>query len=138
MSYNQIYVTGLYNDFSHFSGIENINYRVDANGTQFLEIKHQDDLSINLTVPDGIFEWFIDIHDSLRNKLVSDWDECCGEPEEELKIMRQKAVEKFIQDVLTHKLRFKVVKKLFRETSTVEIFKSNNWVRLISNSKFKL
>jgi hypothetical protein len=133
-----MYVSGIFNDFSHLGNVESIRYRIDANGTQFLEIKQEDDFIIDLTVPDGIFEWFIEILDSQRNKLVSDWDECYGEPESVLIEMRQRAVEEYVQDVLSHKLRFKLNKKYFKVISTVEIFKDNNWTPLISNSKFRL
>ena len=138
MNSNEIYLAGLYNDFSHLGEIENLSYKVDSNGTQFLQIKHQDGFFIDIIVPDGIFEWFIDFFDSQRNKLVSDWGDCYSKPIDDLKAERQSAVEELINDVLNHKLRFQFDKKLFRQISTVEIFRNNCWTKLLSNSKFTL
>jgi hypothetical protein len=137
MNNNSTDTTDLLNDFSHLGRLENLTYRNSA-GTQHIEIKHPDNFIIEIVIPDGIFEWFMDIFDSQKNKLVSDWSDGYGEPKDVLIADRQKDVEEFVHDVLNNKMRFRVDKKFLREKLIVEIFKDNTWTELISNTKWKI
>lgn len=137
MDNNTIETEDLFNNFSHLGRLENVFYKNSA-GTQYLEIKHPDNFIIEIVIPDGIFEWFIDIFDHHKNKLVSDWNDGYGEPKEVLIADRQKAVEEFVLDILNNKLRFRTDKKFLREKLHVELYKNNNWTEIISNTKWKI
>ena len=120
----------LYNDFKYLGRLENVRYEIDDRKTQFLEIVHPDNFKITITVPDGIFEWFVDFSDTNGNKLVSDWDDGYGEPKDILKLNRQKAVDDFVQDILTHGLRLVVDEKQSKKIA-IEIFRDNSWSKFV-------
>ena len=131
-------VKSLYNDFNHLGRLDGVTYKTDGSGIQDIEIKHPDNFFIIITIPDGIFEWFVDILDDKKNKLVSEWYDDYDGPEEVLKANRQKDIEEFVHDIINHKLRFVFEKKMFKEVLTVEILRDNGWTKLYSNSKLKI
>lgn len=128
----------LNNDFRQLGRLDNVNYQINEQGTQVIEIKHSDNFLIKIVIPDGIFEWFIDIFDNNSNKLVSDWYDGYGEPEEILKAYRQKDVEDTVHKILDNKLRYVTKRTRFKVIYTIEIFTDSVWTELISDSKIKL
>ena len=125
------------NDFNHLARLDGVT--VDQHGIQSIEIKHPDNFLIKIIVPDKIFEWFVFIYDDQKNELVRVPSyEYYDEPEEVMKADLQKDVEDYVHDILNHKLRLVLSKRLFREIYTVEIFRDNNWTELASDSKLKI
>ena len=51
----------LYNNFSHLGQLENVFHRQNEKQVQFLEINDPKGYLIQITIPDGIFEWFVDV-----------------------------------------------------------------------------
>lgn len=127
----------LLNDFSHLGRLSNLTYKNSA-GDQHITINHPDNFIIEIAIPNGIFEWFMDIYDDKENKLVSDWDDGYGLPKETLIANRQKDVEEFVENVLNNKMRYRVDKKFLRNKLIVEVFKNNAWTELISNYNWKI
>ena len=102
---NIIMNQNLYNDFSHLSQLENVSH-LNEKQVQILEIKGPKGYLIKVTIPDGIFEWFVDVFDSNKNKIHSDWTEHYGSPIENLKAERQTDIEQFVDEVLKGNLDF--------------------------------
>ncbi|MBK9526209.1 MAG: hypothetical protein IPO39_16120 [Bacteroidetes bacterium] len=127
----------LYNDFSYLGNLPFVSYSIEDT-VQTLEITHPDNLIIEIEIIDGIFEWFVTIYNSNRIKLVSDWDDHYGKPKDVLKLERQNAVDEFVKNLLNHKLRYKFEKRIFRNVTCVQMFKDDNWIEVICNSKFRL
>jgi len=96
----------LYNNFSHLGKIENIDYRLTENQVQILEIKDLKGHFIQITIPDGIFEWFVDVFDRNKNKVHSDWTEHYGSPIDILTAERQSDIEHFVDRILKGNLVF--------------------------------
>src|SRR5688572_308672 len=96
----------LYNDFSHLGKLENVSYCLNENQVQLLEIKDLQGRYVLITIPDGIFEWFVDILDENKNKIHSDWTEHYDNPIETLRTERQTDIEQFVNDILIGKVRF--------------------------------
>lgn len=94
------------NNFSHLSKLENVSYSISEKKVQLLEIIAPQGHVVQITIPDGIFEWFIDIFDESKNKIHSDWTDHYGSPREILKAERQSDIEKFVNDVLKGNLSF--------------------------------
>lgn len=96
----------LYNNFSHLNKLENVSYGIDEKQVQFLEIKGPDGYLVQVTIPNGIFEWFVDVFDGNKNKIHSDWTDHYGDPIEILKVERQTDIEQFVNEVLKGRLSF--------------------------------
>ena len=133
-------IKNLDNDFNHLGRLDGVNgVTVDQHGIHSIEIKHPGNFLIKIIVPDKIFEWFVFIYDDQKNELVRVPSyEYYDEPEEVMKADLQKDVEDYVHDILNHKLRLILSKRLFREIYTVEIFRDNNWTELASDSKLKI
>jgi hypothetical protein len=95
-----------FNDFSHLGNLENVNYSISENQVQFLEILDSQGHSIQITIPDGIFEWFVDVFDRKKNKIHSDWTDHYDSPTEILIAERQSDIERFVNSILNGNLRF--------------------------------
>jgi hypothetical protein len=96
----------IYNIFDHLSKLNNVEYRIDDRHTQFIELKTTKGLIIQITIPNGIFEWYVDVFDSKRNKLHSDWTDHYSEPIDVLIKERQNDIEEFINEILKGNLHF--------------------------------
>ena len=105
----------LQNDFRQIAVDNNIEYSVDNQNTQTLTIKHPDNFIVVLTIPDKIFEWFVDVYDAHNLKLTSDWYEGYGDENQTLIKEKQSDIEAFIQNVVKNKIRFITEKKLFKK-----------------------
>ncbi|MEZ5047679.1 MAG: hypothetical protein R2831_11885 [Chitinophagaceae bacterium] len=96
----------LYNKYDKYKQLDKVYYMKDENQTQFLELKTPKGFVIRITIPDSIFEWFVNILDDNGNELNADWTEHYGKPKEILKAERQKDIEDFIEEILKGKIEF--------------------------------
>ena len=128
----------LINDFSLFSAEDGIEYSIDKQSTQRLKTKLNNNITVELTIPNNIFEWFVDVFDNHNVKLISDWYDGYGEKKEILIKERQLEIESFIQNITNNKIRFIQNKKGFKHTSLFQYEMNGLWIDLIKHSKFKL
>ena len=123
-------VNKLTNDFSYLKNHAEIGYTIDEDATQYLTIKIKENYVVTIAIPNGIFEWFYDVRGSDNNELMSDWDECYGEPKDKLIECRRKRVEDFIQILLTGDVRVVMFKARGKQKYRLEFLNENDWVLL--------
>ena len=96
----QINLLGLYVDLSELMLPNNhLRYFGDSK-KQVLTIKTVDRLNkVEITLPDKIFEWFIDVNDLNNQTLVSTWVDHYGDTDENLKLEMRNEIQNFIEIV---------------------------------------
>jgi hypothetical protein len=79
-------------------------------------------LSIQITLPNNLFEWFINILDSSGQIVASTWVDHYGNSDEELKKEMRDEINQFIKMVSTHQTRV-----TSGEKKTFQYYESENW-----------
>jgi hypothetical protein len=123
----------LYNDFGQYTNTENIIYQIDKQNLQKLIISRQE-YRIEIVVPNGIFEWFVEIYNSENVELISEWYECYGSEKSLLIEERQDEIESFLKNILNNEIRV-----IYRNANTEKfrILQYNNsgiWTDIINQN----
>lgn len=117
---------GLYVDLSDLMPPDTHVQYFGEGTKQVMTLKTVDKLvKVQITLPDKVFEWFVDILDNNGQTITSTWVDHYGDNEENLKTEMRTEIESFIKIVATKKTR--VVNRQ-NQTKTFQYLDNETWV----------
>ncbi|MGC3945567.1 MAG: hypothetical protein QM762_13790 [Chryseolinea sp.] len=112
-------------DFDQKFRINFIEDILDDKTQQRLTVRPNTELTIVITIPHNVFEWFVDVFDVQDKKIYSNWIDHYGDTGTKLKSEMKEAVENFIKTVTAYPLR--VVASATPERSILEVYRDEMW-----------
>jgi len=100
----------------------------DSNKQTFTIVPNEE-LKIVITMPNNIFEWYINVFDRTDRKVHTNWLDHYGDNKVNLESEMKESVQGFINAVMKHPVRLSGDIKT--GLSTLEVYRDNEWSDMI-------